>query len=78
MVGCLAPPRSKGSPPHASGGVTEGDLSNLLDIPGGGVSVVGDPIDTLPCKSSCQSIKYGSKSEQFLAEKNSESPFNDT
>lgn len=55
IVGCLEPPLSKASPPHASGGVIEGDRSDLEDIPGE-VTTTGDPNDDLPCKSSCHSV----------------------
>ena len=58
MVGaCRKGPLSMGSPPHASGGVTDGDLSILEAIPDGGVDDTGEPREPrelLPCSSSCK------------------------
>lgn len=58
MVGaCRKGPLSMGSPPHASGGVTDGDLSILEEIPVGGVDETGEPREPrelLPCNSSCK------------------------
>jgi len=56
MVGgcCRKEPFSKGSPPHASGGVRDGDRSILLNAPDTGVDVAGESKEVLFCVPSCR------------------------